>query len=49
MRAVRPAPLDPEWVEQTVERLTDLVASGDETGLAARVVELTASRPRVRS
>jgi hypothetical protein len=31
-------------VEQTVERLTDLVASGDETGLAARVVELTAGR-----
>ncbi len=49
VRAVRPAPLDPQWVEQTVERLTDLVASGDETGLAARVVELTAARPRVRS
>ena len=49
VRAVRPAPLDPEWVEQTVERLTELVASGDETGLAARVVELTAARPRVRS
>jgi FlaA1/EpsC-like NDP-sugar epimerase len=49
MRAVRPAPLDPEWVDQTVERLTDLVASGDETGLAARLVELTAARPRVRS
>src|SRR5687768_703448 len=49
VRAVRPAPLDPEWVDQTVERLTELVASGDETGLAARVVELTAARPRVRS
>ncbi len=49
VRAVRPAPLDPEWVDQTVERLTDLVASGDETGLATRVVELTAARPRVRS
>jgi FlaA1/EpsC-like NDP-sugar epimerase len=45
VRAVRPAPLDPEWVDQTVERLTELVASGDETGLAARVVELTAARP----
>ena len=49
VRAVRPAPLDPEWVDQTVERLTELVASGDETGLATRVVELTAARPRVRS
>ena len=49
VRAVRPAPLDPQWVVETVERLTDLVASGDETGLAARVVELTAARPRVRS
>ncbi len=49
VRAVRTAPLDPEWVERTVERLTDLVASGDETGLAARVVELTAERPRIAS
>jgi FlaA1/EpsC-like NDP-sugar epimerase len=45
VRAVRASTLDPVWVEQTVERLTDLVASGDETGLAARVVELTAGRP----
>lgn len=49
VRAVRAAPLDPDWVERTVERLTDLVASGDETGLAARVVELTAERPRITS
>jgi len=48
VRAVRAAPLDPEWVERTVERLTDLVASGDEAGLAARVVELTEDRPAVR-
>jgi len=48
VRAVRGAPLDPEWVERTVESLTDLVASGDETGLAARVVELTADRPHAR-
>ena len=45
VRAVREAPLDPDWVEQTVERLTELVASGDEAGLAARVVELIANRP----
>ncbi len=49
VRAVRAAPLDPEWVERTVERLTDLVASGDEAGLAARVVELTADRPHAPS
>jgi FlaA1/EpsC-like NDP-sugar epimerase len=45
VRAVRGAPLDPDWVERTVERLTGLVAEGDEAGLAARVVELTAERP----
>jgi FlaA1/EpsC-like NDP-sugar epimerase len=45
VRAVREAPLDPDWVEQTVERLTELVASGDEAGLAARVVELIGDRP----
>jgi len=49
VRAVRPAPLDPDWVERTVERLTDFVAAGDETGLAARVVELTSRRPPVES
>jgi hypothetical protein len=40
VRAVRHRPLDPVWVEQTVEQLERLVASGDETGLAGRVVEL---------
>jgi FlaA1/EpsC-like NDP-sugar epimerase len=45
VRAVRSAPLDPDWVETTVERLTNLVAEGDEAGLAARVVELIADRP----
>jgi len=45
VRAVRSQPLDPDWVETTVERLTELVASGDEAGLAARVVELVADRP----
>ncbi len=40
MRAFRDRPLDPDWVEQTVERLEKLVVSGDETGLAQRVVEL---------
>ncbi len=40
VRAVRTAPLDPDWVEQTVARLETLVASGDEAGLADHVVEL---------
>ncbi len=40
VRAVRARPLDPEWVEETIERLESLVASGDEAGLAEHVVEL---------
>ncbi len=45
VRAVRERSLDPDWVETTVERLIGLVAGGDETGLAARVVELVGERP----
>jgi FlaA1/EpsC-like NDP-sugar epimerase len=45
VRAVRMTPLDPHWVETTVDRLTDLVARGDEAGLAARVVELVGTPP----
>ena len=44
VRAVREQPLDPDWVETTVERLTTFVAAGDEAGLAARVVELVGGR-----
>ncbi len=40
VRAVRVDPLDPDWVEETVDRLARLVASGDEAGLAEHVVEL---------
>ena len=40
VRAVRPGELDPQWVEDTVARLLELVASGDEAGLAEHVVEL---------
>jgi FlaA1/EpsC-like NDP-sugar epimerase len=40
VRAVRATPLDPEWVEETVDRLAGLVAAGDEAGLAEHVVEL---------
>jgi FlaA1/EpsC-like NDP-sugar epimerase len=44
VRAVRKTPLDPVWADETVARLTELVASGDETGLAGRVVELVEDR-----
>ncbi|HEY8002114.1 MAG: polysaccharide biosynthesis protein [Vicinamibacteria bacterium] len=40
VRAVRSSPLDPDWVEETVDSLLALVASGDEAGLAEHVVEL---------
>ncbi|KAA0271989.1 MAG: polysaccharide biosynthesis protein [Acidobacteria bacterium] len=38
VRAVRDRPLDPRRVEETLERLRDLIGSGDETDLARRVV-----------
>jgi FlaA1/EpsC-like NDP-sugar epimerase len=44
VRAVRARPLDPDWVERSVERLEALVASGDEAGLAERVVEVVSER-----
>jgi len=39
-RAVRDTPLDPEWVESTLNSLEHLVMAGDEANLAERVVEL---------
>jgi FlaA1/EpsC-like NDP-sugar epimerase len=44
VRAVRTRPLDPDWVERSVERLEALVAAGDEAGLAERVVEVVSER-----
>jgi FlaA1/EpsC-like NDP-sugar epimerase len=44
VRAVRNRPLDPDWVVRSVDRLEALVASGDEAGLAERVVELVEER-----
>ena len=44
VRAVRTRPLDPAWVERSVERLEALVAAGDEAGLADRVVEVVTER-----
>ena len=40
VRAVRSQPLDPDWVEQTIDDLLELVAAGDEAGLAEHVVAL---------
>ena len=48
VRAVRHAPLDPEWVTGTVERLEQLVREGDEANLAAQTVELVSQRRRMR-
>jgi FlaA1/EpsC-like NDP-sugar epimerase len=42
-RAVRERPLDPAWVESTLNALEHLVLAGDEANLAERVVELVAS------
>jgi FlaA1/EpsC-like NDP-sugar epimerase len=39
-RAVRETPLDPDWVEATLNSLEHLVLAGDEANLAERVVEL---------
>jgi FlaA1/EpsC-like NDP-sugar epimerase len=44
VRAVRTRPLDPAWVERSVERLEALVAAGDEAGLADRVLEVVSDR-----
>jgi FlaA1/EpsC-like NDP-sugar epimerase len=40
LRAVREVPLDPEWVESTLNGLERLILAGDEADLAERVVEL---------
>ncbi len=39
-RAVREVPLDPEWVDATLNSLEHLVLAGDEANLAQRVVEM---------
>jgi FlaA1/EpsC-like NDP-sugar epimerase len=39
-RAVREAPLDPQWVESTLNSLEHLVLAGDEANLAETVVEM---------
>jgi O-antigen biosynthesis protein WbqV len=39
-RAVRETPLDPDWIESTLNSLEHLVMAGDEANLAERVVAL---------
>jgi len=39
-RAVRETPLDPDWVESTLNSLEHLVMAGDEANLAQRVVSM---------
>ncbi|HYH54051.1 MAG TPA: nucleoside-diphosphate sugar epimerase/dehydratase [Solirubrobacterales bacterium] len=39
-RAVRQIPIDPQWVESTLNSLEHLVLAGDEANLAERVVEM---------
>jgi FlaA1/EpsC-like NDP-sugar epimerase len=44
VRAVRRAPLDPEWVSGAVSRLEQLVREGDEAHLAEKTVDLVTER-----
>src|SRR5882757_9730278 len=44
VRAVRHAPLDPEWVNGTLSRLEGLIRDGDESHLAQQTVELVSAR-----
>jgi FlaA1/EpsC-like NDP-sugar epimerase len=44
VRAVRPAPLDPEWVGGTLARLESVLSSGDESDLAEQTVGLVSQR-----
>jgi FlaA1/EpsC-like NDP-sugar epimerase len=44
VRAVKHAPLDPEWVTGTIERLERLVQAGDEANLAQQTVDLVSQR-----
>jgi FlaA1/EpsC-like NDP-sugar epimerase len=43
-RAVRETPIDPDWVESTLDQLEQMILAGDEANLAERVVELISSR-----
>jgi len=42
-RAVRQVPIDPDWVESTLNSLENLVLAGDEANLAQHVVDLVSA------
>jgi FlaA1/EpsC-like NDP-sugar epimerase len=44
VRAVRNAPLDPEWVNGTLTRLETMIREGDESDLAEQTVQLVSAR-----
>ncbi|MFL5907450.1 MAG: polysaccharide biosynthesis protein [Solirubrobacterales bacterium] len=44
VRALRPAPRDPEWVNGTLTKLEQLVSAGDEANLAQQTVDLIVER-----
>jgi FlaA1/EpsC-like NDP-sugar epimerase len=46
VRAVRRAPLDPEWVDNAVRKLEELVREGDESQVAEQTVRVVADRRR---
>jgi FlaA1/EpsC-like NDP-sugar epimerase len=43
MRAVREEPIDPDWVERTLDSLEQIVRTGDESHLAETVVSIVNS------
>jgi hypothetical protein len=43
MRAVREEPIDPVWVERTLDSLEQIVRTGDESHLAETVVSIVNS------
>ncbi|HZJ28430.1 MAG TPA: polysaccharide biosynthesis protein [Solirubrobacterales bacterium] len=47
VRAVRATPIGPEWLEGAFDRLEELVSTGNEADLAARVVELATTLDRI--
>ncbi len=40
LRAVREVPIDPDWVDQTLNSLEGLILAGDESDLSERVIEM---------
>ncbi len=40
LRAVRQVPLDPDWLEETINGLEDLILAGDEADLSEKVVAM---------